>query len=186
MQTGGSRTRQRVPCGRSSNTTLTCPLCGSGWTEPTSLMFNPKPDAVRKRRYWSPGLDSPMYIGTFHRAFEGSGVDCYGSESRIVWTMRGALGATFACASVHALCPSAASGLTVKPGGRVTTVDCSADGVAANPSGCGFCSTMSSPDGASASLVVGPAKRTGLKVSFSQPVVLGYVVSARDRWFGSW
>ena len=41
----------------------------------------------------------------------------------------------FACASVHALCPSAASGLTVKPGGRVTTDACKADGVAANPSG---------------------------------------------------
>ena len=37
----------------------------------------------------------------------------------------------------------------------MTTEEWSADGVAANPRGCGFCSSMSSPDGASASLVVG-------------------------------
>ena len=33
---------------------------GSGLTEPTSLALIPKPEAIRKRRYWSPGFGSPM------------------------------------------------------------------------------------------------------------------------------
>ena len=71
---------------------------------------------------------------------------------------------------MQSLCPSAASGLIVKPGGRVTIDDLISEGEAAKPSNCGALSSMLRPEGESVSVVVGLAWRTGLKVSSSQPV----------------
>ena len=57
-----------------------------------------------------------------------------------------------ACASVHIVCPSAASGLTVRPSGRVTTAFFISDGDAAKPKNCGALNSIFRPDGASVSL----------------------------------
>ena len=36
------------------------PVAGSGWTDPTSFAWMPKPLRTMKSRYWSPGFGSPM------------------------------------------------------------------------------------------------------------------------------
>src|SRR5664279_1551818 len=59
-----------------------------------------------------------------------------------------------ACASLQALWPSAASGLMVKPDGKVTIDDLISDGEAEKPSNMGVLSSMFRPEGASVSLVV--------------------------------
>ena len=43
-----------------SKNAVTWPVWGFGLNEPTSLMFIPKPEATMKRRYWLPGLGSPI------------------------------------------------------------------------------------------------------------------------------
>ena len=91
----------------------------------------------------------------------------------------------FACASVQAVCPSAASGLIVRPGGRVTNTALASDGDGVKPKVCGILKPRFSPDAESASSVVRLALSTGLKVSFSQPVTGGYSDSAWERLPGS-
>ena len=81
------------------------------------------------------------------------------SEPKLAW------------ASVQSLCPSAASGLIVNPAGRVTTDDFISEGEADKPSKMGDLSSRLRPDGASVSLVVALAWRTGLKVSRSHSVI---------------
>src|ERR1700720_2762357 len=85
--------------------------------------------------------------------FELSGQPAGPSESKFAW------------ASLQALWPSAASGLIVKPGGRVTIADLISEGVVAKPSNWGVLSSRFKPEGASVSRVVALASRTGLKVS---------------------
>ena len=63
----------------------------------------------------------------------------------------------FAWASVHVVWPSAASGLIVKPSGRVDDRCSSSEGEAAKPRNWGALSSRSRPDGESVSLVVGLA-----------------------------
>ena len=79
----------------------------------------------------------------------------------------------FASASVQARWPSAASGLIVRPSGRVTIDARSSDGVVARLSACGLARVMSRPDAESASFVVGAAKKVGWKVSVSHSVIGG-------------
>jgi hypothetical protein len=62
-----------------------------------------------------------------------------------------------ASASRQAVWPSAASGLIVKPGGKVTLLDFSCEGELAMPRNCGASIWRSRPEGESVSLVVGLA-----------------------------
>ena len=79
-----------------------------------------------------------------------------------------------AWASLQAVWPSAASGLIVRPGGRVSTAERSVDGEEAVPSrNWSAFSWMSMPDGESASAGVRPRLKTGSNFWFSQPVVAG-------------
>src|ERR1700753_2715983 len=94
--------------------------------------------------------------------FDWSGQLAGPSEPKLAW------------ASEQAVWPSAASGLMVRPGGRVTVADFSSEGEAAKHKNAGALSLMLSPDGASVSDVVGLAYRTGLKTSRSHLVVSGY------------
>jgi hypothetical protein len=91
-----------------------------------------------------------------------------------------------AWASVQALCPSAASGLMVTPGGRLTVTFLSCEGVGFLPSGCGTLKVRSSPEAESASPVVRFAERTGLKLAFSQLSTGGYSDFAVDQVPGDW
>ncbi len=58
---------------------------------------------------------------------------------------------------MQAVCPSAASGLIVKPGANVTEADLISDGESASPRNWGALSSMFNPDAESASFVVGLA-----------------------------
>ena len=78
-----------------------------------------------------------------------------------------------ASSSEQAVCPSAASGLIVKPGGRVTVADLTSEGELAKPRNCGALSSRFSPEAESVAVVVGLAYRTGLNTSRSQFVVAG-------------
>src|SRR3954452_18005018 len=92
----------------------------------------------------------------------------------------------FACASVQALWPSAASGLIVTPGGRVTVTPRSSDWEGFSPSGCGTSNLRLSPEAESASSVVRVVVSTGLKPWCSQPVTGSYSEVAVDQVPGSW
>src|SRR5829696_5400794 len=92
----------------------------------------------------------------------------------------------FACTSVHAVCPSAASGLIESPSGRSTSTDRIEDGVGDGPSVWAARRDMSIPEGESASLEVRPALSTGWKTCWSHPVGGGYWSSACETWVGSW
>ena len=83
-------------------------------------------------------------------------------------------------ASEQATFPSAALGLSVKPGGSVTLVVriSEDDGVVAL-CGCGTLSTVSRPDAVSARSVVGFTEMLGLKLIWLHPVVGGY---GADAW----
>ena len=60
----------------------------------------------------------------------------------------GASVSKFACASLQAVCPSAASGLIVSPGGRVTITDFACEGDGVKPSVWGTLKLRFSPEAA--------------------------------------
>ena len=92
----------------------------------------------------------------------------------------------FACGSLQAVCPSAASGLIVSPAGRLTITDFACEGDGVKPSVWGTLKLRFSPEAASVWLVVRLAPSTGLKVSCSHPVTGGYSESAWLSRSGSW
>jgi hypothetical protein len=84
-----------------------------------------------------------------------------------------------ASASRQAVLPSAAFGLIVKPGGSVIVLSLISDGEGTvGLCVCGTVRSMSSPDGVSASFVVGVAASEGLNASWLHPVVAGQGASA--------
>src|SRR4051812_19593928 len=95
-----------------------------------SFACTAEPSAAKKRRYWLPGLGSPMKIAPT-KGESSAGVL---SENVPILELSGqATGASLAKlprASGQAVWPSAASGLIVRPGGSVTFAvrSCEGDG----------------------------------------------------------
>ena len=86
------------------------------------------------------------------RARQGLGTDREGADLRAVRASAGPSLSKLAWASGQAVCPSAASGLIVNPGGRVTVADLSSEGELAKPRNCGALSSRFSPEAESVSV----------------------------------
>ena len=108
------------------------------------------------------------------RPFRVGRADREGADLGVVGTVRRApRSRTWPAASVQALCPSAASGLIVRPGGQGDDHGPDLRRGGGEALELGSAQFKFKPDAESVSLVVGSPASTGLKISFSQPSIAG-------------
>ena len=130
---------------------------GVGFERADQLGVDPEPRGDQEESVLVAGLGFADIDGAFERTAKGLGADREGADLGLIGTLAGPSEPKLAWASVQAVCPSAASGLIVKPSGRVTDADLISEGEAAKPRNWGALNSTLSPEGESVSAVVGLA-----------------------------